>query len=94
MHLSLYEQETVINFNRGEKIAYVATTDPIMIEKLKEMQKKAPDKIKVLEDKPTFYKITCPKKWCKVRLPRLMTEEEKAQARDRLMKAREKKDKD
>ena len=40
--MSPYEQETIINFNREEKCAYVYTADPVMMRKLDRLCKEFP----------------------------------------------------
>lgn len=45
MKLSLYEQETIILYNQGEADAEVYTHDPRLLEKLRRLAEKYPDRI-------------------------------------------------
>ena len=46
MKLSRYEQETIINYNAGEKTAWIYTRDPAVIRKLDTLVIEHPDTFK------------------------------------------------
>ena len=43
MGLTRYEQETIVNYNNGDKLASVYTADPIVIRRLDKLVKKYPE---------------------------------------------------
>ena len=53
MKLSLYEQETIILYNRPRPPAEVYSHDPKLLEKLRRLAEKYPDQI-VKKDRQTF----------------------------------------
>ena len=93
MNLTRLEQETVIVFNAAEDTIEIETFDPVYIRKLDKMCAEFPD---VYKKKPTVTdggSYIMSKKFLRFAKPveRHMTDEQKAAARDRLAKAREKK---
>ena len=73
MKLSKYEQETIINFNAGERNATLYTRDRKVMRELDELVGKYPDK--------TYsFSKTC----VKYRKPRTLSEVQKEQARERM----------
>lgn len=94
MNLTRLEQETVIVFNAAEDTAEIETFDPVYIRKLDKLCDELPNVYKKksmsLGDGGSY---VMPKKLLRFAKPteRHMTEEQKAAARDRLAKARERK---
>lgn len=80
MSLSYVEQETIINFNEGEKRASVYTCNPALKRKLTELAESRPEDCKLLREYPdgigVEYQI--PKKWVKVIPNRILTDEQRA----------------
>ena len=80
MRLTKYEQETIINFNQGEHIAYIYTCSKSWIRHME----------KVLGLKPTktysyAREYECPKSWIrKPRKPRKLSEIQRQKLRERL----------
>lgn len=92
MTLSKYERETIVNFNEGDEFASVYTHNKKLLRKLSEYAENSPDcRLKKVGE--GFAEYSIPKRWVKVRMPRLRTEEQRREqserARANLSKARE-----
>lgn len=88
--LSRYEQETIVNYNNGDKIASVYTADPYIMRKLDKLVSKYPDTYKVVAEDNYSKTYEFPKKLVSFRPPntKVLTEEEKQVLRDRLASLR------
>jgi len=86
--LSRYEQETVINYNNGEKTAEIYSADPVVLRKLQKLSDKYPDQYQLIREDSVSKTYRCPKKLISFRSPctRVYTEEEKAKMTERLRK--------
>jgi hypothetical protein len=84
--LTRYEQETVFNYNRGEKTADIYTYDPALIRKLNKSCKLYPETFKFLREEAggRFYLI--PKKCVSVRIPSKRTPEQLRKQRDNMLR--------
>lgn len=98
MRLSVNEQETVVNFERNTDKATVYTSDQTMLTKLHKLMEKNPKEWRLIDKgridgdvvSETF---ECPKRLISFRTStasRVMTEEQREAAAERLKKAREK----
>lgn len=87
MALTLYEQETIINYNREEKTASIFTHDPALIRKCDSLCEKS-EAITVLREGEGWKEYTCPKSWIKVKMPRELTEEQRAELAERMKSLR------
>lgn len=80
MNLSLYEQETIINFNEADSTASVYTHNRALIRQLDKLAQERPGdchREKTSHDgKAVDYII--PKAWVKVKTPRIASEAQKA----------------
>lgn len=80
MNLSLYEQETIINFNEADSAASVYTHNRALIRQLDKLAQERPGdchREKTSHDgKAVDYII--PKAWVKVKPPRIASEAQKA----------------
>lgn len=80
MNLSLYEQETIINFNEADSTASVYTHNRALIRRLDKLAEERPGdchREKTSHDgKAVDYII--PKAWVKVKPPRIASEAQKA----------------
>ena len=84
-HLTRYEQETVVNFNNGDKTATIYTRDPYILSKLAKLAEKYPDAYKVIEEDEISKTYECSKKLIRFSAPpRQLSEEEKEINRQRL----------
>lgn len=88
MNIPRDEQETIISFTADDKIAQVYTCDAVYIRKLDRLCEKSPNQYKVIQQDAYSKTYTMPKKLVSFRIPREMTEEQRAAAKERLAKAR------
>jgi len=86
--LTNYEKETYFNFNEAEKDAVISTYNSSLIRKLKNAMDEYME-IKLVKDNPDGYcEFIIPKKWCKVSLPRILSDEQKRAIAERLSASR------
>ena len=91
MKLTKYEQETIVNYNNGDKLATIYTADPVIMNRLDKMVEKHPDTYKVIETTEISKTYECPKKLVSFRHPVVLSEEQKAKCRERLAKINKRK---
>lgn len=84
MRLSRYEQETVINFNAGEKMAIVYTADPAVMRNLDSLVIGYPDTFKRIKEDNISKTYEIPKSAVTYRKPRKLSEEQRSRARQRM----------
>ena len=84
MRLSRYEQETVINFNAGEKMATVYTADPAVMRNLDSLVIGYPDTFKRIKEDNISKTYEIPKSAVTYRKPRKLSEEQRSRARQRM----------
>ena len=97
MGLSVNEQETVVNFERNTDKATVYTSDSTMLTKLHKLMEKNPKEWRLIDKGRIDGDIVsetfeCPKRLISFRTSttsRVMTEEQREAAAERLKKARE-----
>jgi hypothetical protein len=84
--LSRYEQETIVNYNNGEKFATLYTADPVVMRRLDKLVEEYPDDYKIInqDEYSKTYKFS--KKLILYRKPVHLTEEQKELARKNLAK--------
>lgn len=84
MKLSKYEQETIINFNAGERNATLYTRDRKVMREMDELVSKYPD-IYHLDSQTDIDKTYSFSKSCvKYRKPRTLSEAQREQKRERI----------
>lgn len=90
MNLSLYEQETIINFNEEEKTASVYTHNKALIRKLDKLAQERPEdcRRKRTSHDGKAVDFVVPKSWVKIKPPRVASEAQKAAARENARNAR------
>ena len=88
----LYEQETVIHYMRDEKFATIYTSDSTVITKIDKLCTQNPKMYSVIESDAYHrkYRVTDKSMVAFRAKKRKMTDEQRAVARDRFQKAREK----
>ena len=90
MDLSLYERETIINFNEAESAANIYTHNKVLRRTLDKLAQERPEDCKVdrasHEGAAADYII--PKAWVKIRPPRIASEAQKAASRAAAEKAK------
>ena len=84
MKLTRYEQETIINFNAGEKMATVYTADPAVIRNLDSLVTGYPDTFKCIKVNDISKTYEMPKSAVTYRKPRKLSEEQRAKVRQRM----------
>lgn len=90
MKLSLYEQETIINYNREDATATVYTRDPGVMRKLDRFVISFPEAYKCIGKTDIDKTYEIPKSYVNYRRPRKMTEEQRKNAVERARKLRQK----
>ena len=93
MNLSLYEQETIINFNEGEKTASVYTHNRALRRKLELLAEQRPTECRMTKTSHDGQAVdfTIPKSWIRIYPPRVaapLTEEQKQKRREHLASLR------
>ena len=87
MKLSNYEKETIILFNEDEPTARVETFNGRLIRELKKIE--GCDGVNCEEKADGYAVYTIPKKLVKIRTPRQLSDEERAETVERLKAGRE-----
>lgn len=82
MKLSLYEQETVINYNREDKNATVYTRDPAVMRKLDQLVISFPEVYKCIGETDIDKIYEMPKSAVNYRKPRRLSAEQREAARE------------
>ena len=83
--MTKFEQETIFSYNQAEENCHCYTCDQSLIRKLDKLCQKDS---RVTEGKSGdgYKEYNFPKKWLSVKLPRQLTEEKRAELRNRAMK--------
>ena len=86
--LTGYEKETTIVFNESESAAYIETPNRRIKQILKQLLKNHPDRVRLErdEDDEGFMSVQIPKKWVRIRGPRVLTDEQRAEYAERAKK--------
>lgn len=82
--LSAYEQETVINFNAGEKHASLYTRDQKVMRVLDDLVCRFPEVYHLDSQSDTDKTYSFPKSYVSYRKPRVLTKEQREKARERM----------
>lgn len=80
--LSKYESETIISYNDESDTATIYTCNYRLIDKLIAMTKQSSD-IKLIKEDEYSKTFVCPKKWVKIKMPRIISEEERQIMKER-----------
>lgn len=86
MQLTAIEKETIINFNEAEKTAEIETFSKPMIRQLEKAKADYPCDVSLCEGSDGSYTASFPKKWIKIRPPRVLTDEQRAEIAQRFKK--------
>ncbi len=81
MKLSRYEQETIINYNAGEKTAWIYTRDPAVIRKLDSLVTEFPNVYRCIKATDIDKTYSMPKQYVSYRKPRRITQARRNQIR-------------
>ena len=85
-NLTKYEMETVVNYNAGEQTATVYTRDKSVMRKLDRLVEDYPDSYKLLRQTDIDKTYSTPKSYVTYRKPRMVSDEQREQARQRMSK--------
>ena len=85
-NLTKYEMETVVNYNAGEQTAAVYTRDKSVMRKLDRLVADYPDSYKMLKQTDIDKTYSMPKSYVTYRKPRMISDEQREQARQRMEK--------
>ena len=92
MKLSRYEQETIVNYNAGEKTATLYTRDKAVMRKLDTLVADFPDTYKLTGQHEVSKTYSFPKSYVSYRKPRAVNTEQRERARKMMIANRAKKD--
>ena len=81
--LSLYERETIINFNEAEATAGIYTHNVALSNKLLKLSQTEP-KLRIIRQTGDTLEVEVPKKWIRVSPPIKLSEETRQQMAERL----------
>lgn len=85
-NLTKYEMETVVNYNAGEQTAAVYTRDKSVMRKLDRLVADYPESYKMLSQTEIDKTYSMPKSYITYRKPRMVSNEQREQARQRMAK--------
>ena len=90
MSLSLYERETIINFNEGEKNASIYTHNKVLRRKLQQLAEEKPGEccLMATSHNGEAADFIIPKAWIKIKPPRVASEAQRAASREAARKAK------
>lgn len=86
--LTKEEKETYISTTEADKTATIYSNSRNWILRMKKLAEMYPDKVTFVREDKYGAEFTFPKKWMKVSPPRIISEEQRAAAADRLKKYR------
>ena len=81
--LSLYERETIINFNEAESTAGIYTHNVALRNKLLKLSQTEPD-LRIIRQSEDMLEVDVPKKWIRVSPPKKLSKETRQKMADRL----------
>lgn len=81
--LSLYERETIINFNEAESTAGIYTHNVALRNKLLKLSQTEPE-LRIIRQSEDMLEVDVPKKWIRVSPPKKLSKETRQKMADRL----------
>ena len=90
--LTKYEMETIVNYNAGEQTATVYTRDKAVMRKLDTLVADFPDTYKLIGRDEVSKTYSFPKSYVSYRKPRKINEEQREQARRKMLEINSKND--
>ena len=85
-NLTKYEMETVVNYNAAEQTATVYTRDKSVMRKLDRFVADYPDTYKLINQTDIDKTYSMPKTYVNYRKPRVLSDKQREQARQRMKK--------
>lgn len=86
MRLTAEEKETIINFNEADATADIEVFSARLMREIRKAAELYPDDVTIKESSEGEYLVTLPKKWIKIRAPRILTDEQHAEIAQRFKK--------
>lgn len=86
MNITRLEQETIVNFNAAEDTASVYTADPVYMLKLDKLCEREPASYKLVKQDKDGKWYEMPKRLVRFATTRIMTDEQKEAAAERMRK--------
>lgn len=86
MKLTAEEKETIISFNEADGTADIEVFSARILREIRKAAEMYPDEVTIKESSEGAYLVTLPKKWIKVRAPRVLTDEQRAEIAQRFKK--------
>ena len=86
MRLTAEEKETIINFNEADATADIEVFSARLMREIRKAAELYPDDVTIKESSEGAYLVTLPKKWIKIRAPRILTDEQHAEIAQRFKK--------
>lgn len=86
MKLTAEEKETIINFNEADATADIEVFSARLMREIRKAAELYPDDVTIKESTEGAYLVTLPKKWIKIRAPRILTDEQRAEIAQRFKK--------
>ena len=77
MKLTAEKKETIISFNEADTLADAEVFNARLMREIRKAAATYPDEITIKEGADGAYLVTFPKKWIKIRAPRILTDEER-----------------
>lgn len=88
-HMKKCERETIININDAENVASLSTSQQWMKNKIKKLAEKRPGEVEIIENDEYILFAKFPKKWIRISPTRVVSEEQRMKAAERLKKYHE-----
>ena len=86
--LSLYERETIINYNEAESSANIYTHNVALRNKLMKLSHTEPT-MRIIRQGTDMIEVEVPKKWIRVNPPRKLSEQTRLELKERMLALRE-----
>lgn len=78
MKLTAEEKETIISFNEVEKTADVEAFNSRTIREIRKAAEMYPDEVTITENSDGSIRAVFPRKWVKIRAPRILSDAQRA----------------
>lgn len=78
MKLTAEEKETIISFNEAEKTADVEAFNSRTIREIRKAAEMYPDEVTITENSDGSIRAVFPRKWVKIRAPRILSDAQRA----------------
>ena len=78
MKLTAEEKETIISFNEAEKTADVEAFNSRTIREIRKAAEMYPDEVTITENSDGSIRAIFPRKWVKIRAPRILSDAQRA----------------